>query len=201
MTEERTILYRSAFELRAEGRTLEGLAIPFDLPALVTDPGAAPYWEAHSPNAFTRSLDNHKATPFPVFANHSWKRGGMPIGSVTFARSAEGLVYVAPLLRTRAADEALEMIDAKVANDVSLGFEPLKTRTSNVGGRAGVRYRTESALYELSLAPTGFGQYPQAKVDAVRSLEGNDEEQGEEGTPRLDAVSKLLAEWPRPRLP
>lgn len=197
MTEERTILYRAAMELRSEGRTLEGLAIPFDVPALVQDPGTAPYWEAHSPNGFTRSLDNHRGTPFPVFANHGWKRNEMPIGAVTFTLSKEGLMYSAPLLRTRAADEALEMVDAGVARDVSLGFEVRKSRTTSVGGRSGVRYRTESALYELSLAPTGFGQYPQAKVDVVRSLEGDDEE---EETPRLDAVSKLLAEWPRPRL-
>lgn len=199
-----SILYRSTGDLHAEGRTLIGLAIPWDTPARVQDPGSRPYLEAFAPNVFTRSLDNHKGKPFPVFTAHGWKRGDDPIGVATFTRSHEGLLYRAPLSHTRDADEKLELVRDGALTDASVGFEPHKAR--QVKTRSGiVTVRTEAALMELSLAPTGFGMYPTAGTTAIRSLSGEYEEVEEteevKGTPKREALAKQLArlELPPPR--
>lgn len=192
-----SILYRATMDLHAEGRTLVGLAVPWDIPARVQDDARHPsYLEAFSPNVFTRSLDNHKGSPFPVFSNHGWKRGEDPVGVATFERTKAGLIYAAPLSRTRAADEQLELVLDGAKKAVSLGFEPYKSR--QVKTRNGVvTMRTEAALLELSLTATGFGQHPMAGVAAVRSIEELEEVEEPSvpaGTPKRDALVRELAE-------
>lgn len=195
------VLYRSSADLRFEGRTLVGLAIPWDKPARVQDPGSRAYLEAFAPNVFTRSLDNHKGRPFPVFTAHGWKKGDDPIGVATFERSAEGLLYVAPLSRTREADEKLELVKDGAMRSVSVGFEPYKSRQVRTRAHGIVTVRTEAALMELSLAPTGFGMYPEAGVTSVRdgrpapALDDLDEIEDEEPqpAPKREALAKQLS--------
>jgi HK97 family phage prohead protease len=165
------LLYRAVpptvVDLTTEGRTLTGLALPFDKASLVQDPGGPEYWEEFAPASADVSLRQTKE-PWPVFSYHDWREGGIPIGVTDLARSSDGLVFRATLSATHKADEALALVNDGAMRDVSLGFKPHKQSTYR-GRRGPVTRRTEIEPRELSLAPTGFGMHVGAKVLAVRA--------------------------------
>lgn len=158
-------LFRATLDVaETTGRTLSGLAVPWDKPTRVRDLTGPAYLEAFTPGSADVTMRQHPS--FPVFKRHNYNED--PIGVVTFQRSAEGLIFEAPLSKTKAADEALELVNDGAMRSVSVGFRPLKSinRPSTDGT---VTWRTEVALRELSLAPSGFGQYPEAMVASVRT--------------------------------
>lgn len=159
-------LYRASLEIGAtNGRTLEGLALKWATPALVRDLTGPAYWEEFVAQSVDRTLAQ-RSEPFPVFKRHDYTKD--PVGVVTFQRSHEGLIFAAPLSKTRDGDEALELVNDGAMSDVSVGFRPLRA-LARMAPQGRVTSRQEIALRELSLAPTGFGQVPDAKVHAVRS--------------------------------
>lgn len=171
MTTDGPILTRSVVEVARAGRTLTGLAVPWDRAALVTDPGTRPYLEAFASSSCEVSL--RQATgPFPTYALHGWKRYELPLGPTTFERSLYRLAFTSVLSDTRAADEAVSLYNDGVLGGVSLGFQPVRDRPERT--REGtVTVRTEVRLKELSLCPQHLAQYADAKVLSVRSeLEG-----------------------------
>jgi HK97 family phage prohead protease len=183
------LLYRASAELHAEsGRTLVGVAMPWNTPALVSDPGTAPYFEAFSRSAFDRSLQQNPG-PRPLFDTHEYMLPAVrradpkadPIGVAHFERSESGLVFRAVLSQTHKADEQLALVNDGAKRSVSVGFRALRSRNQRVGNKF-VTMRTEVALRELSLAPTGMGVYEGAKVLAVRASRS-----------RLDELRALLA--------
>jgi HK97 family phage prohead protease len=178
-----TNLFRASIDLTTEGRTLTGVAMPWDRPTMVRDMTGPAYLEAFSPSSADVTL-RQNVDPRPVFKRHDYTQD--PVGTVTFERSAEGLLFVAPLSKTRDADETLELVNDGAMRSVSIGFRPIKQQQRPMS-EGNVTYRTEMALRELSLAPTGFGQYSEALVTAVRT-EGEDG-----GTPHLDALRKRRA--------
>jgi HK97 family phage prohead protease len=163
-------LYRSSVELHVEGRTLIGVAMPWDTPALVRDLTGPAYYEAFAPQSFDKTLEQ-RPEPRPVFVTHEhlFVPAAEPIGVSAFTRSASALLYQAHLSRTRKADEYLELVRDGAMGDASVGFRPVNHTRRQLAGRDTV-YRTEALLRELSIAPTGFGQYPQAKTLAIRSV-------------------------------
>lgn len=165
------ILTRAVVEVAVAGRTLSGLAVPWDRAARVVDPGARPYLEAFAPSSCEVSL--RQATgPYPLYALHGWKRNELPIGATTFERSLYGLAFSSYLSDTRAADEAIHLYNDGVLGGVSLGFQPIRDRPQRTA-EGTVTVRTEVRLKELSLCPQHLSQYPDAKVLSVRSeLEG-----------------------------
>lgn len=159
------------------GRTLEGLAFRWEHPQRVTDGG--PYYLEEIARAATKkTLTDRPSRPLGIL--HPWSEGArtspIPIGSVRFEEAAEGLVFRAIVSKTQAGDEALELVLDEALTDVSIGARPIRssTRQSTAGL---VTRREEIALRELSLAPTGMGQYEDARVLAVRAMA--------EGAPRL----------------
>ena len=79
-------------------------------------------------------------------------------------------MFEATVSKTQRGDEHLELVNDGAERSVSIGFRPLNTvRGRMIGGAAVDQYRTEVMLRELSLAPTGFGQYADAGVLAVRA--------------------------------
>lgn len=171
------LLFRSA-PVTAEGRTLVGLAMPWEKPTMVRDQTGPAYLEEFTRSSFNRTLDHHRE-PFPMFVDH--RRGAMtdPIGVVMFERSSEGLIYQAPLSRTRASDEYLTLVNDGAMTDVSVGAVGMRHKIRMTpDGR--VVSRTEAALRELSLAATGYGQYPESKVLAVRAIDSDDEQEESE---------------------
>jgi HK97 family phage prohead protease len=189
------ILYRATLDVVAEGRTLVGQAVPWNKPAKVSDGGSV-YNEAFAAESFTRSLDLHKRNgdkPFPFFNNHGWRRGEDPIGTVTFERSSDGLLYVAPLSMTRAADDQLTLVRDGAKTAVSIGFRPIREQRVKMNGEV-VVLRTEAALRELSLAATGFGLHPDARVNEIRELDARastpDQEEDPDVQAALESVSR-----------
>jgi HK97 family phage prohead protease len=133
------------------------------------------YNEAFSPGAFDVSIRDHGATR-DFFVRHDYMQD--PIGAVTFQRSAEGLMFDALVSKTQRGDEYLELCRDGAMRSVSVGFIPVpgKTFTRSVAG-TNAQYRTEAILKELSLTPTGFGQYPQSQVLAIRDALEHDAEE------------------------
>lgn len=159
-----TDLLRAA-EITAEGRTLVGIAFRWDHPSLVpNDPGTGPYLEEFVRGSVTKTLRERET--FPLIKHH--RVDVDPVGVTRFAPADEGLMFEAPLSRTRDADETLELVRDGAMRSVSVRFRPIlhKLRHSTAGA---VVSRTEIALRELSLAPTGFGIHDGAEVLAVRS--------------------------------
>ena len=159
------MMFRASVELSREGRTLVGLAVPWEKPALVVDPGSRPYLEEFKRSSTDRTLAQHP-DDFPVFVNH--RRNEDPIGVVAFQRSDEGLIYEAPISKTSRGDEYLTLVEDGAMRSVSIGFRPI-SQMKRMSPEGAVTSRTEVALRELSIAPSGFGQYPDARVDSVRA--------------------------------
>lgn len=180
-------LFRSTFEVQStEGRELVGLALKYDRPVRVRDLTGPAYLEEFDQRSTDRSLAQHDAK-FPVFKRHDYTKD--PLGVVMFRRSTSegGLLFSAPLSKTRDADEALELVNDGALSSVSVGFRPVRHIT-----RGQVTHRTEVALRELSLAPTGFGQIPDARVHAIRSEDFDDDDAS------LERLQRRLALLIRP---
>ncbi len=184
-------LWRATFEVgEAVGRRLSGLALPWDKPTLVRDVRGGPfpgksYKEAFSPGSGDVSMRMHPGG-FPSFTRHDYSED--PIGTVIYSRSGEGLMFDLTLSRTRAADDKLTLVNDGSLRSVSVGFRPMQAAKR---GDLDL-YRTEIALRELSLAPTGMGQYEDALVTAVRTEELT-ELAAAMGTPVLDAMKRRRA--------
>jgi phage head maturation protease len=183
-------------EIVATGRTIEGVAFYFDRASRVTDNGREFYLEAFTPTTADKNLHERAGRPFPLGYLHPWDpqsptrtTHAEPLGVVHFTRNdALGrMEFAAPLSKTRAADDMLELVNDGAVGDTSVSFRAFKSEV-----RRGITYRTEIALRELSLAPPGMGQHDGAQVLAVRA--------GLElaGTPRLDALRRRKALLTRP---
>lgn len=157
-------MHLRSFALTQDGRNLEGLAYRYDHPSLVTDNGRDKYLEAFERTSATKTLKERSTRP--LFRNH--RRHEDPIGTAGFEPSAEGLMFRARLSKTVAADEALELVNDGALTDASIGFLAVASRRRAMTAGL-VVVRTEIAIRELSLAPTGFGQHAGAGVLAVRS--------------------------------
>jgi HK97 family phage prohead protease len=151
-------------ELTAEGRTLLGVAFHWDHPSSVVDPGAPAYLEEFTRGSVTKTLAERGS--FPLLKMHRLDLD--PIGVARFTPAEEGLLFEAPMSRTLAADETLELVRDGAMGSVSVRFRPIQHRLRHSDAGAVVS-RTEIALRELSLAPTGFGQHEGAGVLAVRA--------------------------------
>lgn len=163
-------LYRAASELVPEGRTLLGIAMPWDTPTLVRDPGRPPYMEAFTRTSFDRSLAQ-RPEPRPLYWSHEYRvrADAEPFGVVDFKPAAEGLIFRAYVSRTRMGDEKLELVRDGAIGDASVGVFPVQPGPLVRARQNETLVRTEVGLLELSLASVGFGQYPGAKVLAVRA--------------------------------
>lgn len=167
-------------ETTGDGRTVEGLAFLWERSSPVSDRGGPLYLEAFARTSADKTIAERSARP--LFRSH--RHNEDPIGSTTFERSSEGLVFRARLSKTRPADETLELVNDGAMNSASIGFVGYRSRKeARVEGL--VTVRAEIGIRELSLTATGFGQHAGAGVLAVRS-------DIEEGTPLLDSVAGLV---------
>lgn len=160
-------LFRTA-EAGVEGRSLIGMAIPWERASLVSDFGGPKYLEDFARTSADKTLAQNPE-PRPLFYAHGFQlRGDRPIGIVHYQVEPAGLAFHSYVSRTREGDEALELARDGAARDVSVGYDPINsTRLRTAEGT--VHRRTEIRLKELSLAPTGFGQIDGAKVLAIRT--------------------------------
>lgn len=187
MSDTDGLFFRSASEVHSEGRTLVGIAFPWEVAALVSDYGGPKYLEDFARSSADETL-RRNPEPRPLFANHGHVYGDVPIGVASFMRGEQGLMYRSFLSRTQAADEALELAKDGALTDVSVGYNVPKGKTKFLRTTEGVvSRRMEIMLAEMSLAPTGMGQHG-GRVLAIRSDVTFSEVQDAVG----DAIEKTL---------
>jgi phage head maturation protease len=165
-----SIITRTTPEISHEGRHLLGLAYRFDHPSRVTDDGRKFYLEEFAATSVDRSLRTRDV--YAVGILHPWspnaRTSPVPVGSVKFGKSADGLAFDITLARTAAGDDAKELYEIGALGDVSIGAKPIR-HTLRPSPAGQVLRREEIALRELSLAPPGMGQHEDAKVLAMRA--------------------------------
>lgn len=101
--------YAADLELRGgDGRTLVGLAAPFNAPAEIFEAGHR-FSETIAPGAFARTIQQ-RSGKVPLFAVHDTTRK-LPLGPVrSMVEAVDGLRIEARISKTQAGDEVLELI-------------------------------------------------------------------------------------------
>ena len=159
-----TLLHRATpadLEIRGDGRTVVGIAVPFDTPANIVEAGRS-YVEVFRRGAFTKTLTQRGAAKVKVLANHDRQR--LPIGRAHDLREdPAGLYAELRVSQTRDGDEVLELVRDGALDGLSIGFSPINHRN----GAGGVVERVEVALREISV--TAFPAYEQAAIAGVRA--------------------------------
>lgn len=150
-------------EVRSDGtgRTVHGIVVPFDRVARVSDGGPS-YDEAFQRGAFAKTIAE-RGSKVKLLSQHDSRSN--PLGRATLLREdAAGLYGEFSVSKTRAGDEALELVRDGALDSFSVGFKPV-----NHAMRAGVKWRTEVGLREASLVT--FPAYEEAFVGGVRALD------------------------------
>lgn len=155
-------VYRLPMELRdvnTDGRTLEGVVVPYDETSYLTP---NPAGERVLRGAFSKSAKQRAGRVF-LFRNHDH---GHPVGRATaFADESDGLHGTFQIRESVLGDETLADVREGYLPGLSVGFRPLQTRA----GAGGVTEVVEGQLMEVSLVP--IGAYDSARVLALRAAE------------------------------
>ena len=156
-------LYRATpvdLEIRGDGRTIAGIAVPFDESAEIrTDRGK--FNEIFRRGSFAKTIADGGRVKF--LALHDSTRR-LPLGQATLLREdGKGLYGEFSVSETRDGDEALTLMRDGILDALSIGFIPVKDRWSR--SRDFVE-RIEARLLEVSAVP--FPSYSGAKILAVR---------------------------------
>lgn len=195
-----TIEYRSwtpDLEVRSEGngRTVVGIAVPWNVVQRIDDD----LTEEFLPDAFRAQM---QAANRVILAREHLKLGGSLIGRLNLMRNdAKGLYIEAPISRTHAGEETLELLKDRVLEEMSIGFREKQNRRRPDG----VIQRVTAHLAEVAIVLEGaYGRA--ARATGVRSAvdDGTCPTCGQHATPQprsgLVAARSLLAELP-PVLP
>jgi HK97 family phage prohead protease len=166
-------------ELRGtDGRTVVGIAVPFDTPATVHSIDGD-YTEVFKRGAFTRTI-RERGSKIKFLAMHD--RRSLPLGRATTLREdASGLYVEARVSQTTAGDEALELIRDGALDGLSIAFEPVPSRDRWNRQHTAVE-RHEVKLFEISAV--SFPVFESAQILGVRGS-------GITHIPIDDAVRKL----------
>jgi HK97 family phage prohead protease len=158
-------LYRATpvdLELRGDGRTVVGIAMPFDQPTEIRENGLT-YQETFRRGSFSKTIAERGPAAVKVFGKH--QRASLPVGRASLLREdPAGLFSELRVSKTTAGDEILELISDGTLDGLSIGFAPVKDRQV----RGGVE-RLEVALHEISVVD--YPAYVGAAISGVRSDE------------------------------
>jgi len=148
-------------------RTITGVAVPWDVTATVSDGTKVSFLrgafdlEAKNP----KLLENHDSTQLR--------------GVVTeLADAEEGLLFTAKFAKTRASDDAIELVKAGAYDSVSVGAIPLKFTMS----KDGTMVVSSASLEEISLVASPA--FKDAIITEIAASEPEEEEASE--TPNND---------------
>lgn len=156
-------LTHADFEIRSDGRTVYGLAVPFDRESVVDD-GFGKYREVFRKGAFRQTI-NGGIERVKLFENHNHRDRKSPLGRATLLREDRaGLVGEFRISQTTEGDNALELVRDGVLDSFSVGFAevPGKDRKTR-----DLVERLEVKLREVSLV--AFPAYDGALVAGLRS--------------------------------
>lgn len=152
-----------------DGRTLVGLAVPFDLELDVSDLWDT-YTEVFRRGAFAKTIKD-RARPVQMFVNHAHR--DLPIGkAVSLTETEAGLEAEFHLSDVARAGDVLTLVGDGVMNGLSIGFEPVSDQITKAKDRTppapfDLVERTEVRLFEVSIC--SFPAYEAAGVTGVRS--------------------------------
>lgn len=153
-------------ELRAsgEGRTIEGLAAPFNSPATIRD-AFGEYEETIAPGAFTRTI-SERAGKIKLLAQHN--RASFPLGNIPrLWEDPAGLRMEAVVADTTAGNDALTLVRDRVVMGLSIGFNVVRQDWNE---DFSARTIHEIRLAEISLVAEPA--YADAGVTGVRDIDG-----------------------------
>lgn len=151
-------------EIRGDGRTVVGIAVPYGQPAEIRS-AAGSFSEQFARGAFARTIAERGPERVKFFVNHGHVANGPPIGRATLLREdASGLYGEFRVSKTAAGDDALELIRDGALDALSVGFVPKSDAWSN--DRRSVT-RVEVMLREVSAV--AFPAYVGAEIASVRS--------------------------------
>jgi uncharacterized protein len=154
-----------SFELRADqvhGRTLIGLAAPFNSPTTIRD-AYGDFTETIVPGAFTRTIAE-RGSKVRLLGNHD--RSSFPLGKVLrLSESARGLEMEARVSDTTAGNDVLTLVRDGVVSGLSIGFQDMNP-TWNADYTD--RQITEAKLLEISVVADPA--YADAQLTGVRSV-------------------------------
>ena len=154
------IHFRNADLTAGTGRTIFGLAIPYNHVQEIHEADGSSFFERFEYGAFARSIQE-RGSKVKLLLSHDRKR--LAIGKATELREEpDGLHTSFEVAQTRDGDEALELVRSGTVDSFSIGFRPLREHVQN-----GVRAVIEASLWEVSLV--NFPAYPGALVGGVRS--------------------------------
>jgi HK97 family phage prohead protease len=149
-------------EVRGDGRTVVGLAVPYDVPTEIHEAGGT-YTETFARGAFARTIAE-RGDRVKFLAQHD--RRSLPLGRATLLREdAAGLFGEFRVSKTAAGDEALELIRDGALDALSIGFAPVRDVWSRDRGSV---TRAEVKLHEVSAV--SFPAYAGALIAGVRSV-------------------------------
>ena len=122
MTERQTrTLLAADLELRSDGRTVVGLAVPFDTPTFIPSLRAE---EAFDRGAFTRTI-SERGDRIKLLAQHDTR--SLPLGRLTSLREdTAGLFVEGRISETQAGDEAIALVRDGALDSFSIGFSPVR---------------------------------------------------------------------------
>lgn len=150
MTDQQEILRRfvQVEAPAAEGRTLEGLCVPYNVATRVQDPGGPAYDEIFAPGAFARA----GRAPNRVHLRFEHRDGLTDrIGRALELRETEpGLFGSFQVVGGMIGDHALALVDEGMVAGFSVGFVPLGRQRRNEDGAV---VRTRCHLEDVSLVP------------------------------------------------
>lgn len=172
--ESRTLSADLQYRAEGDGRTIYGIAVPYDVEMRVTSDTT----EVFRQGAFADVV----RAPHRVKLLRGHDAKAYPLGRATLLRETDkGLYAEFKISKTREGDEALELIKDGALDQLSIGFMPLKNRKRPDG----VIERIKAHLAEVSLVTFGaYGDF--AMVTGTRA-------EDRASTPRLDAAKEILA--------
>jgi HK97 family phage prohead protease len=146
-------------------RTITGVAVPWDVTATVSDGTKV---------SFLRGAFDLEAKP-KLLENHD---SGQLRGVITeLADSDEGLLFTAKFAKTRASDDAIELVKAGAYDSVSVGAIPLKFTTT----KDGTMIVSSASLEEISLVAS-----PAFKDAIITEIAASEPEEEATETPNND---------------
>ncbi|MFZ9903709.1 MAG: HK97 family phage prohead protease, partial [Ilumatobacteraceae bacterium] len=153
-------------------RTITGVAVPWDTPATVSSGERI---------AFKRGAFDVNGKPAKLLEGHDMTQLR---GVVTeLADADEGLLFTARFAKTRAADDAVELVKAGAYDSVSVGAVPVKWKFD----KAGTMVVSKADLVEISLVAQP------AFKDAVITEIAASAQEDDESTPN-DSEEEIVSE-------
>lgn len=163
-------------------RTITGIAVPWDVKANVSSGESV---------LFLRGAFDTEGKRPKLLENHdpAQLRGVV----VELADSAEGLLFTAKFAKTRASDDAIELVKAGAYDSVSVGAYPVKYKIDG----SGTMIVSEARLEEISLVSSPA--FPEAQITQIAASEPDLEvepEVIENPTPDISEEETMSTETP-----